>query len=212
MTVMFVDILYHYKKLTHYSCKFTSIFSTVQWGIIRPQWIIWHLIFSSKFDTLDHVILLEKLRYHGINGTSLDWFWSYLSNRKQYVEIDNERFPCLYIKTGGPQRSILGPLLFLIYMNDIPNASQAFRFILYRDDTNLFSTIQYSTPICTSKADELLNCQLSLQGLKLTLIPRSDFLLLLMEQKWPSQELFLKPQNRYLVGLGSKTLLLDSIT
>ena len=117
---------------------------------------------SKAFDTLDHVILLEKLRYYGINGTSLAWFRSYLSNRKQYVEIDNERSPCLYIKTGVPQGSIFGPLLFLIYMNDIPNASQAFRFILYADDTNLFSTIEYSTPICTSKADELLNRELSL--------------------------------------------------
>ena len=117
---------------------------------------------SKAFDTLDHIILLEKIRYYGINGTSLDWFRSYLSNRKQYVEIDNEKSPCLYIKTGVPQGSILGPLLFLIYMNDIPNASQAFRFILYADDTNLFSTIEYSTPISTSKADELLNHELSL--------------------------------------------------
>ena len=60
-------------------------------------------------DTLDHTILLEKLRYYGISGTSLDWFRSCLSNRKQYVEIDNERSPCLDIKTGVPQGSILAP-------------------------------------------------------------------------------------------------------
>ena len=117
---------------------------------------------SKAFDTLDHDVLLGKLRYYGINGTSLDWFRSYLSNRKQYVEINNERSSCLDIKTGVPQGSILGPLLFLIYMNDIPNVSQAFRFILYTDDTNLFSTIEYSIPIRTSKADKLLNQELFL--------------------------------------------------
>ena len=117
---------------------------------------------SKAFDTLDQDILLGKLRYYGINGTSFDWFRSYLSIRKQYVEINNERSSCLDIKTGVPQGSILGPLLFLIYMNDIPNVSQAFRFILYADDTNLFSTIEYSIPIRTSKADELLNQELFL--------------------------------------------------
>ena len=80
----------------------------------------------------------------------------------QYVEINNERPSCLDIKTGIPQGSIIGPFLFLIYMNDILNVSQAFRFILYADDTNLFSTIEYSIPIRTSKADELLNQELFL--------------------------------------------------
>ena len=117
---------------------------------------------SKAFDTLDHDIVLGKLRYYGINGTSLDWFRSYLLNRKQYVEINNERSSCLDIKTGVPQGSILVPLLFLIYMNDIPNVSQAFRFILYADDTTLFSTFEYSIPIRTSKADELLNQELFL--------------------------------------------------
>ena len=70
---------------------------------------------SKTFDTLDHNILLHKLHYYGIKGTDLSWFSSYLTNRTQYVEIDRVKSSTLTMKTGVPQASILGPLLFLIY-------------------------------------------------------------------------------------------------
>ena len=103
---------------------------------------------SKAFDTLDHKILLSKLQYHGVTGTALSWFNNYLSNRSQYVEINGISSDVKKnIDTGVPQGSILGPLLFLIYMNDIPNVSKIFKFILYADDTTLFSTIEFSVPI-----------------------------------------------------------------
>ena len=117
---------------------------------------------SRAFDTLDHTTLLHKLKYYGINGITLNWFNSYLSNRRQYVEIDNVLSTKMVINTGVPQGSILGPLLFLIYMNDIPNSSQAFRFVLYADDTTLFSTIEYTIPIDSSDVNYLLNRELLL--------------------------------------------------
>ena len=97
---------------------------------------------SKAIDTFDHTILLNKLSYYGIGGNELNWFSSYLSDCQQYVEINGVSSTLLSLKTGVPQGSISGPLLFLIYMNDIPQASSHFKFILYADDTTLFSTIQ----------------------------------------------------------------------
>ena len=75
------------------------------------------LEFSKAFDTVDHNILLQKLSLYGIRGTALDWFQSYLTNRYQFVTYNGELSERKKVKCGVPQGSILGPLLFLIYIN-----------------------------------------------------------------------------------------------
>lgn len=96
---------------------------------------------SKAFDTINHKILLAKLRYYGLDPNAISWFDSYLSNRKQFVEVDGYRSETKYIRTGVPQGSTLGPLLFIIYMNDINEASDVLRSILFADDTSLNSTL-----------------------------------------------------------------------
>ena len=103
---------------------------------------------KKAFDCCDHTILLSKLNKYGIRGSELLWFKSYLSNRKQFVTIDNFNSLLTDVLLGVPQGSILGPLLFLIYINDLPLASKLFA-LLFADDTTLLASASSVESLCT---------------------------------------------------------------
>ena len=93
---------------------------------------------SKALDTVNHVILFDKLEHYGIRGLALDWIRSYFSNRKQYVEYNGHRSSRNEISCGVSQHSILGLLFFSLYINDINNASNLLTLILFADNTNVF--------------------------------------------------------------------------
>ena len=119
---------------------------------------------SKAFDMLDHDVLLTKLRHYGIVGTPLIWFKSYFTNRAQYVEINGTCSNLLSIGKGVPQGSILGPFLFIIFINDIHRSNKEFKFITNADDTTLFSSLSSFIPDSNrsmANASETINSEIN---------------------------------------------------
>ena len=133
---------------------------------------------QKAFDTVNHNILLMKLEHYGIRGTALDWFKSYLSDRKQYVSVNGSNSSHLNITCGVPQGSVLGPLLFLIYINDLPLSSSKLDFYLFADDTNIYYEAESLHHLQNVVNKELKKVKLWLDVNKLSLnIDKTNFII-----------------------------------
>ena len=124
---------------------------------------------SKAFDTLDHNILISKLQHYGIKGAALQLLISYLSNRKQFVQYGDSLSQKTDILMGVPQGSILGPLLFIIYINDMAHSSELFKLINFADDTTLITNLNNEDTRKESLNHELTNFHNWLKANKLSL-------------------------------------------
>ena len=99
-----------------------------------------YLDFSKAFDTVNHNILMSKLLHNGVRGVMQHWFESYLTHRKQYVSMKNCNSSMSNITFGVPQGSVLDPVLFLLYINDMYRSSNQMRFVHFADDPTVFAS------------------------------------------------------------------------
>ena len=134
---------------------------------------------KKAFDTVNHDILLKKLELYGIKGQALNLLKSYLSNRHQKSQIGNFFSSEHLIKCGVPQGSILGPLLFLLYINDLPECLKSTRPRLFADDTNLTASGPSVTDIENAVNSDLQNLRNWLIANKLSLnVTKTEFMLI----------------------------------
>ena len=164
---------------------------------------------KKAFDTVDHSILLHKLNHYGVRGIINTWFSSYLSKRSQSTQIGSTVSNKEEIVCGVPQGSVLGPLLFLIYVNDIYRCSQIFDFYLFADDTNLLYSNKDLKDLETVVNDELIKVGDWLDANKLSLnTSKSNFVIFHPYQHKPDCTIQLEIYNNDLkesVPLEQKT-------
>ena len=146
--------------LRNRSCvtQLLSVLHTIGYDLDRnTQTDVLYLDFAKAFDSVDHAILLQKLRSYGVTGPPLCWFEDYLTGRTQRVVVDGVASTWSPVTSGVPQGSILGPLLFVIFINDLPDFTvKGTETALYADDTKLHDTIT-STNDCERLQQPLTN-------------------------------------------------------
>ena len=151
---------------------------------------------KKAFDTIDHEILLKKLYFYGVRGTAYNWIESYLSSRFQYCCYNSVSSAKLPISCGVPQGSILGPLLFILYINDMANVSTLLKFIIFADDTNIFYSHKSLVEIQKVMNTELCKLSLWFKCSKLSLnVLKTNFIIFRTKSKKLNMDVNLNIDN-----------------
>ena len=139
---------------------------------------------KKAFDTVNHNILIQKLEHYGVRGSSLNWFSSYLTGRIQFTYCNSVESDKKIVTCGVPQGSVLGPLLFLLYINDLPNISKKLKFYLFADDTNIFYQSKDLDSLQSTVNKELKKLSLWLNANRLALnISKTNFVIFAAKNK-----------------------------
>ena len=207
--------LYDYLNVNDLLTSFRSLHSTLtalletsnNWCVNVDKSLLNGVIFidlKNAFDTIDHEIILQKLTKYGVDQDALKWFKSYLTNRLQRCNVNNHLSSATPLNCGVPQGSIIGPLLFLIYINELPNCLSLGSPRMYADDTNVTfaasDMLGLETQINTElksinlwlranklKSPELKSINLWLRANKLSLnVAKTEFMVISSRQKLQS--------------------------
>ena len=140
--------------------------------------------FTMAFDTIAHEIILRKISYLGVHQAAIKWFSSYLSGRTQRCNVSGKLSTARTLSCGVPQGSILGPLLFLIYINDLPNSLRGAVPRMFADDTNLTLSAKTLTELKLALTPELNNLSCWLKANKLSLnVPKTELMIIGSRQR-----------------------------
>ena len=184
---IFTDNQYGFRKGKSTSDAVNDLLNNIYQAINGNEYLgAVFLDLSKAFDTVPHDILLQKLEHYGIRGIALNLMKSYLSNRKQFVSLDGNKSSTKEVSIGVPQGSVLDPLLFLIYINDLPRATKKLKSILFADDTTMYTSHKSIRDLADKMSEELLHIRTWLIENSLTLNVNKTYYIVFTRRKVPN--------------------------